>query len=181
MLANVFINEFNSHDGLSVPTIDLPTLGYVFLTDPFIDKDGDGRVRGRFLRGLIETLGPFLGVSGDLNDSLPSAATTDVNGFFDQYQKLTGIDLRTASPQVRIDAMRQLFGIAKSEWVRGFGGSRVLGFSGSRVLGFPGSRVPRFSGSQVLGFPGSRVPRFSGSQVLGSESREEPLFLTPGP
>jgi hypothetical protein len=58
----------------SVPPVDLPTLGYVFLTDPFVDKDGDGRVRGRFLRGLIETLGPFMGISGDLNDSLTSPA-----------------------------------------------------------------------------------------------------------
>ena len=111
ILANVFINTFNSHFGLSVPTLDNNTLGLVFLTDPFIDKDGDGRVRGRFLRGLIETLGPFMGISGDLNDSLPSPAATDVNGFFDRYQQLTGVDLRTASRQVKIDAIRRLFGI----------------------------------------------------------------------
>ncbi len=111
ILANVFIHTFDSHYGLSVPAIDNDTLGLVFLTDPFVDKDGDGRVRGRFLGGLIGTLGPFMGISGDLNDSLPSPAATDVNGFFDEYQQLTGVDLRTASRQVRIDAIRRLFGL----------------------------------------------------------------------
>lgn len=111
ILANTFIKEFDMHYGLSVPTIDTATLGYVFVTDPFVDKDGDGVVRGRFLRGLLETLGPSLGISGDYNDQLPSATATDANGFFDQYQQLTGVDLRTASRQVKIDAIRRLFGI----------------------------------------------------------------------
>ena len=39
------------------------------LSDPFVDKDGDNRVRGRVGAGLLETLGPFLGISGDFNDS----------------------------------------------------------------------------------------------------------------
>ncbi len=112
--ANMFISVFNSHYGLSVPKLDLSQIGYVFLTDPFVDKDGDGRVRGRFLRGLLETLGPFIGVSGDFNDSLASSSATDVNGFYDEYQQLTGVDLRTASRQVKIAAMRRIFGLRPS-------------------------------------------------------------------
>jgi hypothetical protein len=111
ILANTFIKAFNARYGLGVPTVDTATLGNVFVTDPFVDKDGDGVVRGRFLRGLLETLGPFVGISGDLNDRLPSPTMTDANGFFNQYQKLTGVDLRTASREEKINAIRRLFGI----------------------------------------------------------------------
>jgi hypothetical protein len=48
--------------------INQEVLDYIFLTDPFADKDGDGIVTGRFGEGLLETLGPFLGISGDEDD-----------------------------------------------------------------------------------------------------------------
>jgi len=47
---------------------------YIFVTDPFVDKDGDGKVTGRFGTGLLETVGPFLGISGDANDFNPDVS-----------------------------------------------------------------------------------------------------------
>ena len=46
----------------------------IFLTDPFVDKDSDGKVTGRFGTGFLETAGPFLGISGDADDFNPGVA-----------------------------------------------------------------------------------------------------------
>ena len=54
---------------------------------------------------------PFLGISGDRDERLPSSAAADMDGFFRRYQQLAGIDLRTESRRARIDAMRELFGL----------------------------------------------------------------------
>jgi hypothetical protein len=83
----------------------------VVLADPFVDKDGDGRVAGRPLRGLVETLAPFLGISGDRDEGAPSPAAADLDGFFRRCQQLTGTDPRTASRQQRIEAIQGLFGL----------------------------------------------------------------------
>ena len=66
--AFVFIDALNSHYGLNIPQLDGTALGSLFQNDPFIDRDGDGRVAGRFGFGLLETLAALMGISGDAND-----------------------------------------------------------------------------------------------------------------
>ena len=68
LLADAFIAAANSHFGTSFPRLTPLEIVATLLNDPFVDKDGDGRVRGRVGAGLLETLGPFLGISGDFND-----------------------------------------------------------------------------------------------------------------
>jgi len=69
LLADAFIATMNAELGSDIALIARTELRRIFLTDPFVDKDGDGRVPGRPLAGLLETLGPVLGVSGDLDDT----------------------------------------------------------------------------------------------------------------
>jgi len=71
LAAMVFIDTLNAHYGLGIPQIDAPLFAGLFLTDPSIDKDGDGTVAGRFGFGLLETLSLILGISGDTSDPLP--------------------------------------------------------------------------------------------------------------
>lgn len=68
LLANEFIGMINAEFQTNVPQIDDALLNFLFLTDPSIDKDGDNRATGRPFAGLLETLGPSLGISGDSND-----------------------------------------------------------------------------------------------------------------
>jgi len=113
--AAVFIDALNAHYGLAIPQIDPQTTYALFLTDPFIDKDRDGRVTGRPLAGLLETLGPLLGISGDSNDfqadSFAATASAEAAGveFLAEYQRRTGRDLTRATPQEKQDALNQLF------------------------------------------------------------------------
>jgi GDSL-like Lipase/Acylhydrolase len=124
--ANIFIDQFNVHYGTNTPPIDNGTMFFLFLTDPFVDKDGDGRVTGRPGAGLLETLSVLLGFSGDLNDfglpvlssSAPSLQATGeqaaVNGttatnFFNEYQRQTGSDLRKMSRTEQLNRLGALF------------------------------------------------------------------------
>jgi hypothetical protein len=59
---------FNTQYGANFSPVDPDTVTYFFLTDPFIDKDRDGRVTGRFGAGLLETIAIMLGISGDPDD-----------------------------------------------------------------------------------------------------------------
>jgi hypothetical protein len=128
LAANFFIDQFNTHYGTNTPPIDNGTMFFLFLTDPFVDKDGDGRVTGRPGAGLLETLSVLLGFSGDLNDfgfglpvlssSAPSLKATGqqvaVNGtaatnFFNEYQRQTGSDLRKMSRTEQLNRLGALF------------------------------------------------------------------------
>ncbi|HKY23378.1 MAG TPA: SGNH/GDSL hydrolase family protein [Vicinamibacterales bacterium] len=73
LAASVFIDALNAKYGLNIAPIDWPILGSLFLTDPFIDRDGDGRVSGRFGYGVLETIGSIVGLSGDTSNNLPPA------------------------------------------------------------------------------------------------------------
>ncbi len=64
-VANEFIKKANSSFGWTIPLIGPLELLRIFRDDPFVDFDGDNVVAGRPLAGLLETLGPFLGISGD--------------------------------------------------------------------------------------------------------------------
>ena len=71
ILAQLFIDAFNAHYSLGIPPIPGAALVQFFLTDPHIDKDGDGRVKGRLGAGLLETVAFLLGWSGDFDDAVP--------------------------------------------------------------------------------------------------------------
>jgi hypothetical protein len=73
LAAMMFIDALNARYSLAIPQLDGGTLVALFLTDPFIDKDGDGKVAGRFGFGLLETLSLIMGISGDTSDALPAS------------------------------------------------------------------------------------------------------------
>jgi hypothetical protein len=111
LIANLFLEAFNRQYGTSFPAIDSFSLFWILVTDPFVDKDGDGRVTGRFGAGLLETFAPALGFSGDLNDfaadaQVPGASAT---AFVESYQRHTRRDLRTMSRRNQIKAIGDLF------------------------------------------------------------------------
>ncbi len=62
IIANRFIETANSAYGTGIPKLSNAQLALIAFFDPYIDKDGDGRVTGRWLNGLLETLGAIAGV-----------------------------------------------------------------------------------------------------------------------
>lgn len=94
IIANEFIRTINDFYDISIPELGPFQMGLIFFGDPFIDKDQDGRVTGRPFAGLIETLAPSLGLSGDPNDFVPDApaAMTEAGArqFVANYAGLTG-------------------------------------------------------------------------------------------
>jgi hypothetical protein len=119
LAANAFIQTINSHFHSDIPLISDRELELIFLRDPFQDKDGDGRVRGRFGVGLLETLGPLLGISGDKDDFIPDTFPTLVNAslgkqFIQRFLSLHGRDPQMASQWNKwdaIEAFRDIFGL----------------------------------------------------------------------
>lgn len=121
LVAYFFIDALNRQYGAGIPQIDGDTLGALFLTDPFIDRDGDGRVVGRFGAGLLETVFGILGISGDSSEVLsgaaaprsslssPATAEAAATAALDAYQRQTGTDLRRLTADARIEAFRRLF------------------------------------------------------------------------
>jgi hypothetical protein len=109
LAANAFIETINSHFGMDIPLISDKKLRRIFLRDPFQDKDGDGRVKGRAGAGLLETLGPELGISGDKNDFLPNVppgiSSRAGERFVERYLKLRGKDPQMASEWTQWDAI----------------------------------------------------------------------------
>ena len=68
LLANEFIRTINQSFSMNIPLLNNNVLTYLFLLDPSIDKDGDGKATGRFGVGLIETLMFLFGITGDTDD-----------------------------------------------------------------------------------------------------------------
>ena len=71
LVANAFIASADRGYGMSIPPIGPVKLTFTTLADPFIDWNGNLQVAGRPFAGLLETLGPALGISGDFD--LPGA------------------------------------------------------------------------------------------------------------
>ncbi len=138
LVAFFFIEALNQRYGADIPQIDGQTLWQLTATDPFIDKDGDGRPTGRFGAGLLETVFSILSISGDTNDGtlpLPGAAvapaafvrtlppaprspsatadTMAATRALDEYARATGRDLRRMSRAEQADALRTLFGTTR--------------------------------------------------------------------
>jgi hypothetical protein len=90
----------------------------IILNDPFVDLDGDGRVRGRPGFGLLETLGPLLGISGDTDETTAVAMLRAPDAYagralVERYLELKGEDLRRAFTWRRQDSVRmfkEIFG-----------------------------------------------------------------------
>jgi lysophospholipase L1-like esterase len=121
--ANAFIQVANQMYGMNIPLLSKDQLNQIAAADPFIDWNGNLIVRGRPLAGLLETLGPFLGISGDFNDTPPTEARNasvrngaKVNAelgqaFKRQYLTLKGLPISTSwSEQDAIEAMKDVFG-----------------------------------------------------------------------
>ncbi len=93
-IANQIIQASNASFGTSIPEIGPIQLWLTLFSDPYVDKDNDGRVVGRPLTGLMETLAPLIGISGDADDFtpdppfVPSAASG--RAFVAEAEGLTG-------------------------------------------------------------------------------------------
>ena len=118
-MANAFIDVINSGFGKAIPSLSQDMLEGIFLADPFVDKNGNGKVRGRPGAGLLETLGPYLGISGDREEILTKwddslSGATSGRRFIEKYLILKGKDPRGASQWTRddaIEAFKEIFGI----------------------------------------------------------------------
>jgi hypothetical protein len=93
LLADQVLALMNRRYNTSFPRLSSEDFFSTFSNDPFIDKDGDGRVPGRPFTALLETLGVFLGVSGDGNDASPAPPLRAgdprvARRFLEQYRSL---------------------------------------------------------------------------------------------
>jgi hypothetical protein len=123
LAADAFIRTANSAFQMNIPPIPASTMLQIFQNDPFVDFNGDLRVHGRPFAGLEETLGPFLGISGDLHDSPVAAKAVPQPGvdrtlgprFMQAYFLATGKDPNTPwTEQDAIQALRHVFGFPKA-------------------------------------------------------------------
>ena len=122
IVAFFFIHALNTTYGAGIPQLDGQTLYTLANTDPFIDKDGDGRVIGRVGQGLLESIFFLLGITGDTDDGtlgVPLTGTQQAiapdssarrKRALDEYARVTGRDLRKMSHDERVKAVRALFG-----------------------------------------------------------------------
>ena len=69
LIANEVISSMNQNFGTQIPTLSQQVLEIIFVSDPEIDKDGDGVATGRFGAGLLETIALLAGFTGDSNDA----------------------------------------------------------------------------------------------------------------
>jgi len=138
LAAYFFIDALNQRYGANISQIDGYTLYLLTAGDPFIDKDHDGKITGRFGLGLLETVFNLLGLSGDSNDGqlvIPTAASTETASAasapgpaaagpisttkqqqkraLDEYAKQTGHDLRTMTREEQVRAMHEMFGTTR--------------------------------------------------------------------
>ncbi len=121
LLTNLFIQTMNSGLGMSIPQLTQAEMDTIGLNDPFLDLDGDGLVRGRPGKGILETLGPVLGISGDMEgvaDQPPVPAGAG-RKFLDEFQRFTGADLRGPAFDQAVRAMKVIFGFGPRRWATG--------------------------------------------------------------
>ena len=92
ILANAFIKAADQAYALNIPPITSEGVVKIFNHDPFVDFNGNGVVPGRPDTGMLETLGPILGLSGDTTD--PSAKVSAAD-FMRAYYSAKGLDPNT--------------------------------------------------------------------------------------
>jgi hypothetical protein len=109
---------------MDIPLISDKNLERIFLRDPFQDKDGDGKVKGRAGAGLLEWLGPVLGISGDRRDWIPNPSPAQIDAdagqqFIQELLKLQGEDPERASAWDKweaIELFRRIFRMNIQDW-----------------------------------------------------------------
>lgn len=124
VIANAFIETINSSFGMDIPPISDKNLERIFLRDPFQDKDGDLKVKGRSGAGLLESLGPVLGISGDRRDWIPNASPDQIDAdagqrFIQELLKLQGEDQERASEWDKweaIELFRRIWRMNIQDW-----------------------------------------------------------------
>jgi hypothetical protein len=114
LVANAFISTLNSHYGMTISGIPGNILAGIFLTDPSVDKDADGKATGRPYAGLLETLAPIIGISGDTDDLTPNLALSGIEPrlgreFVRRYQTLRGGKAAGGGTAAAIAAFKELF------------------------------------------------------------------------
>lgn len=70
LVANEFIKAMQDEFGTPISEIPPEVLELIALTDPHVDKDGDGQVGGRFGAGLLESVALLLGITGDSDEAI---------------------------------------------------------------------------------------------------------------
>jgi hypothetical protein len=116
IIANAFLKTANSAFHLNAPLLTSAQIATILKQDPFVDFNGNLIVRGRPYAGLLETLGPSLGISGDTADGIMQPGVNAALGqkFMQAYFTATGRDPKTAWTQKdAVEAMRQIFGLKK--------------------------------------------------------------------
>jgi hypothetical protein len=118
LVANAFIATHNSRYGEKLPVKPLSEaqLLQIARDDPFVDLDGDGVVRERPGAGLLETLAPFLGVSGDEEGVTADvrAVRSDGNRIIEEYLRIMGYDPGAVNRWRREDSIamfKDIFGL----------------------------------------------------------------------
>ena len=114
LVANAFIATINSSFTMNIPAISEQALERILRADPFVDFDNNLRVGGRPLNGLLETLGPFLGISGELlaGGARPGVDKTLGPKFMRAYFAATGRNPNTRWTRAdAIQALRHVFGV----------------------------------------------------------------------
>jgi GDSL-like Lipase/Acylhydrolase len=121
VLAGAFLATMNQNFGTHFPLPGPAQLVRALLADPFVDKDGDLRVRGRPFDGALETFGPLLGISGDVNDfragPRPGIDRARGRDFMRRFRERKGISterLDAWSDDDVLAAFRELFGLRRT-------------------------------------------------------------------
>ena len=113
LVANQFIQTIDNYYHLHIPAISATGLVNILDADPFVDFNHSLVVRGRPGVGLLETLGLYLGISGDQgNTPLVSPGVKPALGqrFMEQYLISQGKDPNTKwTRDDAIAAFRQIF------------------------------------------------------------------------
>ncbi len=108
LVANGFLKTINTAFGMSIPLIPGARLFNIALHDPFISWTGSFQVPGRPFAGLLETLGPVLGISGSAN-----AVRIDASAgprFVARYRELTGQNIGAPlTSQEAVDILKKIF------------------------------------------------------------------------
>ena len=119
IIANAFLKAANAAFHLNAPLLTTSQLLTILKQDPFVDFNGNLRVRGRPYAGLLETLGPSLGISGDTADSVLQPGVNPELGrkFMRAYFTAMGRDPNTAwTEKDAVNALRHVFGL--EQWAK---------------------------------------------------------------
>jgi len=121
IVAATFIATMNARYGISLPGFTTAEWTAMFTSDPFIDKDGDGKITGRPGGGLLETLARLVGFSGDLNDAsadAPAQSAESGEAAVQMLEEAWGVHIPRASESgdhaTAVAAIRKVLGLERN-------------------------------------------------------------------